>query len=80
VRVLPRSVLETERPRGTDTYLHGSTPGTPRNPAALGEVTAQACVQDGDPRTPGFVRMPERDRSPIPHLADITLLTHKLTL
>ncbi|WP_369273316.1 GNAT family N-acetyltransferase [Streptomyces sp. R11] len=28
----------------------------------------------------GFVRMPERDWSPIQHLADITLLTYKLTL
>ncbi|MFF6976399.1 hypothetical protein ACFZAV_01375 [Streptomyces sp. NPDC008343] len=80
MRVLPRSVLETERPRGTDTYLHGSTPQTPRNPAALGEITTRAASTTAIYERPGFVRMPERDRSPIPRLADITLLTHKLTL
>jgi ribosomal protein S18 acetylase RimI-like enzyme len=28
----------------------------------------------------GFVRTPERDLSPVPELADITLLTYELTL
>ena len=28
----------------------------------------------------GFVRTPERDWNPIPHLGDFTLLTYELTL